>query len=103
MKKKVVLFMTIAAICMCACTQKWQYQTVEVRGEEYNDYYQMYIPISDTLLNSMGEEGWELVSCYPIVETAYPDFGGSNLLIHIKSNSRTVAVRYVFRKKNGIL
>lgn len=106
MKKIVILAFTIVAITFCACTTSWHYRTVEVEGVEdelYGDYFERVFPQSDSLLNRMGVEGWELVSCYPIVETVYPDLGREHIIIQIKTNTRTKSICYVFRKKKGVL
>lgn len=89
-------------LLICACNSNWQYKTVEVLGEElegYDDYSPRYFSNQDSVLNAMGAEGWELVSCYPLIETVYPDMGNQRIILHIKTNTRTRAVRYVFRKK----
>ena len=108
MKIKILLVIAVAAFAFCACTAQWQYKTVDVEGveyESYGNYFSRDFSNSDTLLNRMGAEGWELVSCYPITETVYPDLGEQNIILHIKTNTRTRAIRYVFKKKynGGIL
>ena len=77
-----------------------EYKTIEVEGEDNGDYYPMHIPVSDTLLNRMGAEGWESAAGYPIVSTTYADLGNKRIIIQLKSNARTSAVRYVFKKRN---
>lgn len=96
------MFGAIVTIALCACTEQWQYKTVEIEGEEnesYGTFFSKDFSNQDDRLNKMGKDGWELVSCYPIVETVYPDLGEQNIILHIKTNTRTRAIHYVFKKR----
>ena len=102
MKKVLLLSMLLSTVAICGCTTQWQYKTIEVEGiksDTHGDYFSRYFPIDDSFLNEMGEDGWELVSCYPLTESVYADMGSERLILHYKTNTRTVAIRYVFKKK----
>ena len=106
MKKVLLLSMLLLTFAISGCTSQWQYKTIEVMGQESDaqgDYFRRDFPIDDSFMNQMGTEGWELVSCYPLTESVYADMGRENLIIHCKTNTRTVAIRYVFKRKTGIL
>lgn len=102
MKTKTLVAIVVTVLAVGACTSQWEYKTVEVEGtleESHGDYFDRSFPQDDELLNEMGANGWELVSSYPLIETVYPDLGRERLVIHTKSNTRTKAIRYVFKKK----
>lgn len=102
MKTKTLVAIAIVAFAVNACTSRWEYKTVEIEGvldEPHGDYFDRNFSQNDAFLNNMGAEGWELVSCFPLIETVYPDMGNERLILHIKTNTRTKAIRYVFKKK----
>jgi hypothetical protein len=46
----------------------------------------------------MGEDGWELVSTYTEIATAFPNFGNSEYVTGIRENVRTSVVNFVFKR-----
>jgi hypothetical protein len=54
--------------------------------------------IEESELDSFGREGWELVSTYLEMETAFFNFGKSDLHTGIKENMRPQAVVAIFKR-----
>lgn len=54
--------------------------------------------IEKLLLNSYGEEGWELVDVYTTTETVYPNFGNKDYVTGLRENVRTNTVNFVFKR-----
>ena len=46
----------------------------------------------------MGNDGWELVSTFTEVATAFPNFGNSEYVTGIRENVRTSVVNFVFKR-----
>ena len=51
-----------------------------------------------SMLNKMGKEGWELVSTYTEIGTSFPNFGNSEYVTGLRTNTRTVVVNFVFKR-----
>lgn len=90
-------------ILLSSCGEKkWEYKTVQVDGKEEFEFLDKFSSkdIYPTgKLNSMGEEGWELVEAYPITETVFPNFGDEKYVTGLQPNVRTKAVQYVFKRE----
>lgn len=84
---------------MAACSSKWEYKIVTVENEQASAFEASEIKVSSEDLNLFGEEGWELVDVYTIVETEHPNFGNSEYVTGIRENTRTASVNYVFKRK----
>lgn len=96
---KKVLLLVIAVLTMAACTSKWEYKIVTVENEQASAFEASEIKVSSEDLNLFGEEGWELVDVYTIIETEHPNFGNSEYVTGIRENTRTSSVNYVFKRK----
>ncbi len=46
-----------------------------------------------------GAKGWELVTCYLEMETAFPNFGDDKFVIGIKSNVRPSRLVLIFKRR----
>ena len=64
--------------------------------DDAKDATAVFIELSD--LDSLGSEGWELVSTYLEMETAFFNFGKSDLHTGIKENVRPQAVVALFKR-----
>ena len=63
---------------------KWEYKVERFIGSNYdrtgeNAAKPSLISITDSKLNELGEDGWELVSTSMEMETAYVNFGKKNM------------------------
>lgn len=85
-------------------TQKWVYKVVKYHSIENNErtgsgaFKYNTIDIPQEELNALGSEGWELVTSYLEMETAYPNFGNEEYVTGIQPNVRPQCVVLIFRR-----
>ncbi|MBP1616942.1 MAG: hypothetical protein H6Q14_769 [Bacteroidetes bacterium] len=99
--KKLILF-AFTGLLFFACTPKWEYKTISVKGveEEVSSKFQSNkFNITDEALNSWGADGWELVGVYEKTETVHPNFGNGEYVTGLQPNVRTSEVDFVFKRK----
>ena len=80
MKKIILMGCMVAMLVSCNDNKPWEYKVVKVAGKEdvwQPAYGTMVFADQTPMLNKMGKEGWELVSTYTEVGTAFPNFGNS--------------------------
>ncbi|EKQ57448.1 MULTISPECIES: DUF4177 domain-containing protein [unclassified Clostridium] len=74
--------------------QKWEYKTMKILPETSNSRTGEgsaninTITPSEEQLNELGGDGWELVSSYLEMETAYPNFGNDKYVTGLQPNVR---------------
>jgi hypothetical protein len=84
----------------------WEYKIIS-SNNHYNDddtkEGPWFISNQELMLNKMGIEGWELVSTYTEIATAFPNFDWrDNYISGIRSNTRTTVINFVFKRpKSG--
>ena len=105
MKKLLMIGCLIATLaCMVSCNSKpqtWEYKVVKVAGKEAEyqaDFGSLVYGDQTAMLNTMGNEGWELVSTYTETSTAFPNFGSSEYVTGLRDNTRTSVVNFVFKR-----
>lgn len=107
MKKLMPLIgiIVLAALGLTSCakkeedvTQKWEYKIIQSDGTSFSDFYSKIILLPEEELNSLGEEGWELVDVYTRIETVHPNFGNEKYVVGIQPNTRTSSVYYVLKR-----
>jgi hypothetical protein len=102
--KKSLFISCLIAIVMISCgtnEQIWEYKVVKVAGKDAEilaDYGSLVYGDQTIMLNKMGNDGWELVSTYTEVATAFPNFGNSEYVTGIRENVRTSVVNFVFKR-----
>lgn len=87
---------------LSSCTSKWEYKTIVFKGNEQDaleKFVSKKISISNTSLNSLGDEGWELVDVFEETETVHPNFGNSEYVTGIQPNVRTSEISFVFKRQ----
>lgn len=92
-------------------TEEWEYKVLQVAGKTYGPtdncsfgevdlQSNQYVHVEDQEISELGEEGWELVSVVPIVETKLPHvFDNHTSPDDIKSVVRTSALRFYFKRR----
>ena len=103
--KKIILF-TILFVAAVSCTSEsnrsdsWEYKVIEIDGSGYSNFEPLTFDADNEVeqLNTLGEDGWELVGVYTIVGTVHPNFGNSDYVTGIRENTRTRIVKYVFKR-----
>ncbi|MGM9697714.1 MAG: DUF4177 domain-containing protein [Prevotella sp.] len=102
MKKVLLLLCMIATLVSCGSkNEQWEYKVVKVAGtdaEEMAEFGSLVFADQTPMLNKMGKEGWELVSAYTEIGTSFPNFGNSEYVTGLRTNTRTVVVNFVFKR-----
>lgn len=87
-----------------AANQKWEYKTLVFTPTENNERvgegseaYNTILP-SEADMDQLGSEGWELVTSYLEMETAYPNFGNEEYVTGIQPNVRPQSVVLIFKR-----
>ena len=92
----------IATLFSCGSkNEQWEYKVVKVAGknaEMMADFGSLVFSDQTAMLNKMGKEGWELVSTYTETGTSFPNFGNSEYVTGLRTNTRTVVVNFVFKR-----
>lgn len=95
---------------MCSCSKKeealqWEYKVIRMADSGLVDNKMVdfqpitfHKPIVENTLNKWGAQGYELVSVYTETETVFPNFGNEDYHTGIKTNTRTKAVCFVFKR-----
>lgn len=99
---KKILISAFLGLVFFSCTPTWEYKIVSVKGEEHEikgTQLSNKFDVSGESLNLFGKDGWELVSIYENTETVYPNFGNEDYHTGIKTNTRTVEINFVFKRK----
>lgn len=97
MKKIIIVLFTLFAFT--SCFTKWEYKIVNIERSETSEFQSQSFNVSDEDLNLFGKDGWELVDVYVTTETEFPNFGNSEYVTGIRTNTRTQSVNYVFKRK----
>lgn len=85
--------------------QQWEYKVVTIFPDQINDRTGdgagnfSSIQPSEADLNQLGSEGWELVTSYLEMETAYPNFGSEEYVTGIQPNVRPQCVVFVYKRQ----
>ena len=102
MKKVILVLCMIATLVSCGSkNEQWEYKVVKVAGtdaEVMADFGTLVFADQASMLNKMGKEGWELVSTYTETGTSFPNFGNSEYVTGLRTNTRTVVVNFVFKR-----
>lgn len=94
----------IMFLIMSCNNNKWEYKVVGYIDSESarigsKSVKPISISPSESDLNSYGEEGWELVSSYLEMETAFPNFGNEDYVTGIRPNIRPQRVVLIFKRR----
>ena len=98
----VPLFLLLFMLSTSSCDKndKWEYKVIQMTGLTYSDDFGTKTFIDPTgRLNSLGNEGWELVTSYTEEETVHPNFGNKEYVTGLQPNTRTKTVNLVLKRK----
>ena len=120
MKKFFKMTLLVSCVLMAACTKnaessKWEYKVMTIEGATLDEgctglMWQTQRIADKTIryfseeemrdsLNSVGQQGWELVDIVALVETLHPNFGDKNYATTTQPNTRTQELKLVFKRK----
>lgn len=87
----------------CQSNQKWEYKVLSVSSERYSRTgtdagKSTTASPSESELNKLGLEGWELVASYLEMETAHPNFGNESYVTGLQPNIRPQRSVLIFKR-----
>lgn len=77
---------------------KWEYRTVTLAGYAEDEFSAKVTIPDSTEMNQLGEEGWELVSAYELLETTHPNYGNEKYVTGLQANVRTGGVVFIYKR-----
>lgn len=102
MRNTLPLLLAVLLAVGCGTSKpKWEYKTLVIssKGDAApSEREARTMALKDDQLNTLGDDGWELVGCWPETETMFPNFGSDEYHTGIKSNTRTSKVALVFKR-----
>src|SRR5690242_5123402 len=87
----------------CSGSPRWEYKVVSVSAEGHDrtgksaGKYASVTPTNDDL-NALGAEGWDMVSSYLEMETAWINFGNDSYVTGLQPNVRPQRVVFIFKR-----
>ena len=122
-KKTLPLVVAIATICTASLgcglmgsqevaepvgPPTWEYKVVAVYSEgndRIDDEALAFgsVSPSESEMNTLGLQGWELATSYLEMETAYPNFGNQGYVTGIQPNVRPQRVVFIFKRPLPVL
>jgi hypothetical protein len=83
---------------------RWEYKKVVVLTSGIRDrtgvgaLSNSSISLDESMLESMGADGWELAGSYLELETAFPNFGRGDLVTGLQPNIRPQSLVLIFKR-----
>ena len=108
---KKYLWIIIGMMLLSSCQEKakkWEYKTISVNTSVVDGPYIIVHPHADPVhllfnlqdsLNTLGQEGWELVNTIELVGTTFPNFGDDKYVTGIRGQVATRTVQFVFKRE----
>lgn len=83
--------------------KKWEYKVVYLESTEIEEYIESdfnpkEVKLHESMINSYGENGWELVDTYLEMETSHPNYGNSDYVTGLQPNVRPQRLVLIFKK-----
>lgn len=85
---------------------RFEYVTIKIEpksnwdDKKSNDFDNLFsYNYYQNLMDSLGNQGYELISVIPIIETVFPNYGNDTYHTGIKSNTRTKELELFFKRK----
>ncbi len=88
----------------CQDNSKWEYKVYSISPEQSFErtglqaFKSTQITISESELNKLGAEGWELSTSFLELETAHPNFGSSEYVTGLQPNIRPQRLVMIFKR-----
>lgn len=105
----IIGFIAIAGLAILATTRrpKWEYKTISITSESHSrtgDSAGKYATVtpSQEELNALGKDGWQLVSSYLEMETAWINFGNEEYVTGLQPNVRPQRAVLIFKRERSI-
>lgn len=106
MKTMNLLIALTIILTMSAChkTTKWEYKVFSISNEGYersgsDAMKSTRVTPTETEINKLGLEGWELVTSYLEIETAHPNFGIDSYVTGLQPNIRPKRAVLFFKRQ----
>ncbi|TAL60234.1 MAG: hypothetical protein EPN88_16235 [Bacteroidetes bacterium] len=106
MKNIRIIFISLLLIVIIGCQDntKWEYKVYSISPEQTFERTGLQalkatqITISESELNKLGGEGWELSTSFLELETAHPNFGNSEYITGLQPNIRPQRLVMIFKR-----
>lgn len=109
---KILLFLILAMLTILTVSnitglkdddKKWEYKVVYLESTEIEEYIESdfnpkEVKLHESMINSYGENGWELVDTYLEMETSHPNYGNSDYVTGLQPNVRPQRLVLIFKK-----
>ena len=98
-----VVLISLLVLFGCQSNEKWEYKVLTISNEGYerigsDAMRSTKVSPSESDLNKLGAEGWELVTSYLELETAHPNFGNESYVTGLQPNIRSRRAVLVFKR-----
>lgn len=99
----VTVMTTTMILALNNSTEKWEYKVTYLESteiEEYtkSDFNPKEAQLNAGMINSYGEEGWELVDTYLETETVHPNYGNDDYVTGLQPNIRPQRLVMIFKR-----
>jgi hypothetical protein len=99
----IIMLFSILILSGCQTNERWEYKVLSVSSEgldrtSSDAFKTTYVSPTESELNKLGAEGWELVTSYLELETAYPNFGSESYVTGLQPNIRPQRAILLFKR-----
>lgn len=99
-----IMLCFILILLGCQKEEKWEYKVLSILNEGYElSGSEALKPTSinptESELNKLGSEGWELITSYLELETAHPNYGDEKYVTGLQPNIRPQRAVLIFKRQ----
>ncbi len=107
MKIAILSYCIILLLSSCSPKERyWEYKVISYNSDASRKGLESFQPASiipsESGLSEMGAEGWEIVTSYLELETAFPNFGNDNYVMGIRENVRPQRLVIILKREKGL-